>query len=43
MDEAKVVVRGWEDAGAWDGSRNQVPTRITIDDAVTAFLAIREG
>jgi integrase len=53
-DEAKPLVRAWEDAGAWDGPV-QVPAppvpdspapdsaRIKIADAIAAFLAIREG
>lgn len=55
-DEAKPLVRAWEDAGSWDGPARAVPQqnaapdipdpaskRITIADAVVAFLAVREG
>jgi integrase len=55
-DEAKPVVRAWEDSGSWDGPvKFETPAapvhdapatsleRITIADAIAAFLAIREG
>jgi integrase len=50
-DEAKTVVAAWEAAQSWDGpAKVQEPTppapetgRISIADAITAFLAIREG
>lgn len=55
-DEAKPLVRTWEDAGSWDGPAEKVAPqsvapdapaqasgRMTIADAIAAFLAIREG
>jgi integrase len=46
-DEAKPLVRAWEDANSWDGPAKvpvpDSPGRITIADAISAFLAIREG
>lgn len=52
-DEAKAVAAVWEQARSWDGPGPIVPipepslstetNRVRIDDAIAAFLAVREG
>lgn len=53
-DEAKAVVSFWETAQSWDGPKPVTPapepetpapgsSRISIADAIAAFLAIRQG
>jgi integrase len=49
-DEARAVAAAWEAAGSWDGQYKPAPEapvpvsgRITIDEAIKVFLALREG
>ena len=51
-DEAKVAAAGWEAARSWDSTPESVPQspapdpaagRITIADAMAAFLAVKRG
>ena len=53
--DAKVIVAEWESAGSWNGALKPVtqpptgpvsdasPTRISITEALQAYLAVREG